>query len=250
MSLTVGSLFSGIGGFDLAAERVGWEIKWQVEIDDYCTRVLEKHWPNVRRYRDVREHNKYEPVDVLCGGFPCQDISHAGRRAGIDGERSGLWSEFARMVREIRPRVVVVENSAALLSRGMGRILGDMADVGFDAEWSVLSACAMGAPHTRERVFIVAYPRQERGRSRIFDRGTPSLPWATDQFNRSAEESCRARLATWWKTEPSVGRLAYGVPNGVGQLGGYGNAVIPQVVEWIFRQIQAYEDSLKEWGLR
>src|SRR5690348_11422468 len=113
--MTVGSLFAGIGGFDLAAERVGWEIKWQVEIDDYCTKVLEKHWPHVRRYRDIRTvGSELERVDLVCGGFPCQDISFAGDGAGLDGERSGLWRDFRRLVGELRPRYVVVENVAAL----------------------------------------------------------------------------------------------------------------------------------------
>src|ERR1700689_2914339 len=125
-TLTLGSLFSGIGGFELGFERTG-KIKtvWQVEIDDYCRRVLGSHWPAVSRYSDVREVGKHNlrPVDIVCGGFPCQDISNAGKRAGIDGERSGLWSEYARIVRELRPRFVVVENGAALLGRGMERVL-------------------------------------------------------------------------------------------------------------------------------
>jgi DNA (cytosine-5)-methyltransferase 1 len=97
-------------------------------------------------------------VDVLAGGFPCQDLSYAGKGAGIDGERSGLWGEYARLIRELRPRYVVVENVTALLARGMGRVLGDLAACGYDAEWDCIPAAAVGAPHRRDRVWIVAYP--------------------------------------------------------------------------------------------
>src|SRR6187551_321237 len=126
---------------------------WQVEIDPYCRRVLAKHWPDVRRHDDVRTFPPTDAgewrVDVICGGFPCQDISNAGKRAGIDGERSGLWAEYARIVRALRPSIVVVENVAALLNRGIERVLGDLAACGFDAEWEVLPAAAAGAPHFR-----------------------------------------------------------------------------------------------------
>jgi len=156
--LTFGSLFAGIGGFDLGLERAGMVCKWQVEIDDYATKVLEKHWPSVRRWSDVRT---FPPegdwnVDVICGGFPCQDISVAGKGAGLAGARSGLWYEFARIIRTIRPRWVVVENVPALTARGLGTVLGDLAEIGFDAEWHCIPACAVGAPHRRERIWIVA----------------------------------------------------------------------------------------------
>ena len=157
--LTFGSLFSGIGGLDLGLERAGMRCAWQVEIDDYATRVLQKHWPDVPRFRDVRECGAHNlgAVDLICGGFPCQDISNAGKRAGIGGERSGLWSEFNRIICELRPRYVLVENVAALLVRGMGRVLGDLAAGGYDAEWQCLPAAAFGAPHIRDRVFILAH---------------------------------------------------------------------------------------------
>ena len=161
--LTFGSLFAGIGGFDLGLERAGMVCKWQVEIDDYATRVLEKHWPAVRRWNDVRT---FPPegvwnVDVICGGFPCQDISVAGKGAGLAGARSGLWYEFARIVGELRPRYVIVENVAALLTRGMDAVLGTLSTLGYDAEWHVIPASAVGAPHRRERVWIVAYANDE-----------------------------------------------------------------------------------------
>ena len=158
-----GSLFAGIGGFDLGLERAGMICKWQVEIDPFCRKVLEKHWPEVTRYGDIREitGSELEPVDLICGGFPCQDISKANQNAaGINGERSGLYRELIRIVRMVRPRFVLMENVAALLSRdnGMGEVLGDLAESGYDAEWQMLSAAAFGAPHIRRRVFILCYP--------------------------------------------------------------------------------------------
>jgi DNA (cytosine-5)-methyltransferase 1 len=167
MPLTFGSLFAGVGGFDLGFERAGMRCIWQVEKDKYATKVLAKHWPTVRRWDDVCTFPP-EPAadwscDVICGGFPCQDISNAGKREGIDGARSGLWREYARIIRVLRPRYVVVENVAALLVRGMDRVLGDLARSGYDAEWSCISCCSMGAPHMRERLFIVAYPESKQG---------------------------------------------------------------------------------------
>jgi DNA (cytosine-5)-methyltransferase 1 len=157
--MTFGSLFSGIGGIDLGLERAGMECKWQVEIDPYCQKVLAKHWPHVRRYDDVRSvgADTLEAVDLIAGGFPCQDVSVAGKRAGLkEGTRSGLWFEYHRIICELRPRYVFVENVPGLLIDGMGIVLGDLADAGYNAEWQVLSAADMGAPHLRKRVWIVA----------------------------------------------------------------------------------------------
>lgn len=161
--LTIGSLFSGIGGLELGLEQAGMRTAWQVEMDDYATSVLERHWPDAIRFRDVREvgaHN-LPRVDLICGGFPCQDISLAGKGAGLAGERSGLWFEFARIVRELQPRYVVVENVAALLGRGLGRVLGDLAACGYDAEWDCIPAAAVGAHHRRDRLFVVAYSQRD-----------------------------------------------------------------------------------------
>ncbi len=159
--MNVLDLFSGIGGFSLGLERTGgFRTVAFCEIEPYCRAVLRKHWPAVPCFEDVRSlhaSDMPEPIDVICGGFPCQDISVAGKGAGIEGTRSGLWSEYARLVGEIRPRYVIVENVAALLGRGMGRVLGDLAALGYDAEWQIISAAEVGAPHLRERVWIVAW---------------------------------------------------------------------------------------------
>jgi DNA (cytosine-5)-methyltransferase 1 len=167
--MTYGSLFAGIGGMDLGLDRAGLECRWQVEIDPFARRVLAKNWPNVQRYNDVRGVeifdqegqrlvNRVESVDVLAGGFPCQDISTAGQGIGIIGERSGLWKEFARVIAEIRPRFVFAENVPALRGRGLAMVLQDLWALGYDAEWHCIPACSLGAPHERDRIWIVAYP--------------------------------------------------------------------------------------------
>jgi DNA (cytosine-5)-methyltransferase 1 len=201
----------------------------QVEIDDYATRVLAKHWPDVPRFRDVRDvgaHN-LPAADLICGGFPCQDISFAGWGAGLKGERSGLWYEFARIIGELRPRYVLVENVAALLSRGLSEVLSTLAEIGYDAEWHSIPAAAVGAPHLRERIFIVAH---HDGIRLARSNSDPNQPQSRRSYPYAA---CR------WPIEPDVGRVAHGVPHRVDRLRGLGNAVVPQVAEWIGRRIAA-----------
>ena len=167
--LTVGSLFSGIGGLDLGLEWAGLgPVKWQVEIDPYAQAILARHWPDVPRHRDVRACGvgNLSPVDVVCGGFPCQDVSVAGKGAGLAGARSGLWYEYARIVGELRPRYVVVENVSALAVRGLDSVLGCLAALGYDACWFPLRASDVGAPHRRERLFIVAWMVHASGERR------------------------------------------------------------------------------------
>lgn len=243
MSLTVGSLFAGIGGFDLAAERVGFTVKWQVEIDDYCNRVLEKHWPHVRRYRDVRaiDWREVEPVDLLCGGFPCQDISLQGavwgERAGLGGERSGLWWHMDRAVDVLRPRIIVVENVAALLDNGMGDVLGSLASRGYDAEWDCLPASAFGAPHQRDRVFVVAHNRCQRREGR-WSKPLQGEPRVSGFKNVRRLEDLRGRSDL---PKPLVRGSSDGLSARVDRLRGLGNAIVPQVAEWIFARIKEAE---------
>ena len=160
-AMTHGSLFAGIGGFDLGFERAGIETVWQVEIEEFCLKVLERHFPNAKRFKDIREvgaHN-LEKVDIISGGFPCTDISIAGKKAGITGKQSGLWSEMFRVIGELRPRFAVIENVPNLVKLGLDRVLIDLASIGYDAEWQIISARDLGAWHLRKRIWIVAYPQ-------------------------------------------------------------------------------------------
>lgn len=156
--MKIGSLFSGIGGLDLAVESVtGGRVAWHSEVDPYACAVLARRWPGVPNLGDITAICSPPHVEVIAGGFPCQDISLAGPGEGIDGARSGLWGDFCRVVREVGPALVCVENVAALRSRGLDRVLGDLASCGFDAEWSCLAASDVGAPHKRDRMFVLAY---------------------------------------------------------------------------------------------
>lgn len=157
-------LFSGIGGFSLGLERAGMETVAFCEISPVCRHLLAHHWPDVPCFDDVTTLTGQQvgSVDVICGGFPCQDISFAGKGAGLAGERSGLWREYARLVRELRPAFVIVENVAALLGRGLGDVLADLAALGYDAWWDCIPASAVGAPHRRDRLWVVAYARGQQ----------------------------------------------------------------------------------------
>lgn len=162
--MQVGSLFSGIGLCDLGLSWAGMRHAFFCEVDPYCRSILAKHWPGVPIYNDVTTLKGSEAprIDILCGGFPCQDVSSGGKRAGIkEGTRSGLWYEYSRLIGEIRPRYVIIENVRGLLSCGIEIVMRDLAALGYDAEWEVLPAAALGAPHHRERVFIVAYPHSD-----------------------------------------------------------------------------------------
>jgi DNA (cytosine-5)-methyltransferase 1 len=175
-------------------------------------------------------------IDIITGGFPCQDISWAGPGDGIGGERSGLWGDYARLVGELRPRYVVVENVAALLARGMGVVIGDLARIGYDAEWSVVSACSVGAPHVRRRVFIVAYPNCVDGRPRLRD--TAAQRDGAVQSLDSLESS-RARFRARLENPSALYGGAHGISNGMDRNRAYGNSIVPQIAEAIFRAIAA-----------
>lgn len=263
--LRVLDLFSGIGGFSLGLERTGgFETVAFCEIEEFPRRVLAKHWPEVPCYHDVRELTAARlaadgiAVDVICGGFPCQDISTAGHGAGLEGERSGLWSEYARLIGELRPKFVIVENVAALLGRGMGRVLGDLAAIRYDAEWHCIPASAIGAHHRRDRLWIVGYPyglwelQPQRGKQDERRRsGNASQEMADTKRWRlqSGDVECTrpatiipaafsrysggSEFGEAWRTEPNVGRVAYGLPNGMDRIKGLGNAVVPQIPELI-----------------
>ena len=259
-------LFSGIGGFALAARMVGgYETVAFCEIDPFCRMVLRAHWPGVPVHDDVRTLSGIE-CDIITGGFPCQDISFAGTGAGIEGSRSGLWSEYTRLIGEIRPRYILVENVAALLGRGLDRVLGDLAALGFDAEWHCIPASAVGAPHRRDRIWIMAYAqcdgRQQaptvRHIGELGERtytacgyresetafalcGRDGVPPRADTGDSGGHDpvDCRGTVrGGHWRSEPPMGRVVDGLSSELveDELHALGNAIVPQVAA-IFLQI-------------
>jgi DNA (cytosine-5)-methyltransferase 1 len=212
---------------------------WQCEIDPFCRRVLAKHWPDVRRHDDVRT---FPPdggdwsVDLIAGGFPCQDISSSGLKRGISGPQSGLWSEFARIVRELRPRLVLVENVSVLVSRGLDQVLCDLAALGFDAEWETLPAAVFGLPQRRERLFLVAHLACGGFAPGPFS-GIPK--GQTHSITRNFLDGlAKAELATQ-EAPGRVLRMDDGLAPWMDRVAGCGRAVAPDVAEWIGRRIIA-----------
>jgi DNA (cytosine-5)-methyltransferase 1 len=231
----VGSLFSGIGGLDLGLERAGMTVAWQSEIDPYACRVLEKHWPHVPNLGDVTtiDWKDVERVDLICGGYPCQPFSFAGVRQG-EADPCHLWPFMRDAVRVLRPRYVLIENVAGHLGLGFDRVLADLAELGFDAEWTVVSACAVGAPHSRRRLFALAYSSSADAPGEM-----PCLPVARDGWAELGGSGGAESRPGRWLPEPAVDRMADGVPRRVvrGPLHGLGNAVVPQVSELVGRRV-------------
>lgn len=265
-SVNVLDLFSGIGGFSLGLERAGFKTVAFCEIDPFCRQVLKKHWPDVPIYEDVRNVSKARldadgigRVDVVTGGFPCQDISIAGNQAGIgEGARSGLWSELARIIGDLRPEYAIVENVTALLSgeRGgwFGRILGDLAEIGYDAEWHCIPASSLGAIHDRDRVWIIAYPNKERSGDGLNLVRRDEILYGRKRFAEEAEsewsrvlggirESFSAR--NWDVLKARVRGMDVKVPPKMDRLacGGLGNSVTPIIPEIIGRAIMKVESN-------
>ena len=254
------SLFAGIGGFDLGLERAGMECVGQVEIDPFCQKVLAKHWPDVKRMTDIRDvkSDEFGPIDLICGGFPCQDISLAGKGKGLTGKRSGLWFEYARIIGEVGPRWVIIENVPALRSRGFVTVLQNLSALGYDAEWHCIPASHVGAPHRRDRIWIVAFPlgtrtvvladtpgkqRGVRSTKKTREHQTPQEPTGRCDSatpDTYSEPTLRQERPAWL-SEPNVGRVAHGVPSRVDRLKCLGNAVVPQVVEMIGHAIMDME---------
>lgn len=277
MTLRILDLFSGIGGISLGLERTGgFETAAFCEIDKEAQKVLQKHWPNVPIFEDVSTLSAKDidgTIDVICGGFPCQDISTAGKGAGLAGERSGLWFQFHRLIKEIKPKWVIAENVSALRSRGLEEVLRSLSEIGYDAEWHCITASSVGAPHRRDRIWIVAYPsgsqrltRTEeqgllralsedgavnnnsggRGSSHTIELADSSSSGLEGQWLREvipepkvampSSGSCVVRRidrSKQWATEPDVGRVANGVPRRSHRLKQLGNAVVPQIPEII-----------------
>lgn len=233
--LRVLDLFSGIGGFSLGLERTGgFETVAFCEIEEFPRRVLAKHWPNVPCYRDVRELTAERlaadgiAVDVICGGFPCQDLSSAGAQAGIGEEtRSGLFREMLRLADAVCPKFIIFENVSRFLSgpkekagEWFWQFLWALAEIGYDAEWHCIAAASIGAPHERDRIWIVAYPNKAQ-----LERGSIS--------RRIYQKHTDFSNARWGKDKPGVERTFDGIPNQMDRVGALGNAVVPQIPELI-----------------
>ena len=235
--LKVLDLFSGIGGFSLGLERTGgFETVAFCEIEPFCRSILKKNWPDIPIFEDVTKLDAEQlktngiKVDVICGGFPCQDISSAGKGAGLNGTRSGLWYEFHRLIKEIKPQYAIIENVSVLRSRGLDEILRSLAEIGYDAEWHCITAHAVGAPHQRDRIWIVAYPASQRVQGL-----RPSGQQKSYSYVQKAISMCLCEGigASHWEVEPDVGRVVDGFPKRVDRVKALGNAVVPQIPEII-----------------
>jgi DNA (cytosine-5)-methyltransferase 1 len=237
-ALTVGSLFSGIGGLDLGLERAGMRVIWQSEIDPYASRVLKKHWPEVPNYGDIKtiDWRTVEPPDVICGGYPCQPFSTAGKRQGEQDSRH-LWPWVRESLRILRPRYAVLENVQGHLSLGGPTVIREITELGYNCEWRIIPAASVGAPHRRNRLFIVAYADSEGLERGGGIQGRETQPLRSDVFSASTQWHKEWTGWEWWKSEPGMGRVAYGVPARVDRLKGIGNAVVPQVAEIVGRLV-------------
>lgn len=252
-----GSLFSGIGGFDLAADWMGWSNEFHCEINEYNQKKLKESWPNAKTYTDVTKSDftiYRGRIDVLTGGFPCQDASIAKQdgkgQQGLEGSRTGLYFEMCRAIDEIRPRFVVAENVSNILKVNGGqdfrRILSELARMGYNAEWRVCYASEVGAPTKRSRLYLVAYSNSLRLQKRqtffSYVRATPS-PFTWRPFGTAIQIS----RAGAWESEPPVLCVGDGFSGKLvrQQLYAYGNAVVPQIPFSIFKSIAKIDSSIK-----
>jgi DNA (cytosine-5)-methyltransferase 1 len=275
MEVTVGSLFSGIGGLDLGLERAGMKVIWQSEIDPYCCKVLKKHWPEVPNHGNIKEINwqEIQRPNIIAGGYPCQPFSQAGKRKGTQDPRH-LWPWVREAISQLRPDYAILENVPGHLTLGGTEVIGALTEIGYDAEWRVVSAAGLGANHLRKRIIIVAYPNSEglQGNQRSFAQTAETELSTRRSSNVAHTKGCvkygnihgdietsaaNNQVSEWrkepyvfktggtngfdnkghWKTEPNVGRVAHGIPSRVDRLRGLGNAVVPQVADYIGRLV-------------
>lgn len=244
--LTIGSVFSGIGGLEKGLEDAidGAETVYQVEKDPYCYALLERLWPHTEKHRDIVGLTHVPRVGILCGGFPCQDISAPGAGIGIHGSRSRLWFEQARLIEQGRPKYVVLENVPRLLRAGFGSVLCDLARLGYDAEWTCISAATVGAPHLRSRLFVLAYP-EGHGRPGMgtgANLGEFGQWWQYDSAHlRAFLDAPFERHHSW--PQPLIRGTDDGVRRRMDRLRAVGNAVVPDVASVVGRHI-AYMEGI------
>lgn len=237
--MRIGSLFAGIGGLELGLEMSGLgHTVWQVEQSEFCRGVLARHWPRAERFRDVREvgARNLSQVDIVCGGFPCQDISSAGKGEGLSGSRSGLWFEYARIIEELGPRWVVVENVASGAKKWVDQVSSHLGELGYGTLPIPISAADVGAPHLRRRVFIVAYSDKERVRLKQGGRERACWPYPIQPVG-PRQEGFASRSQSW-ETLAHICGAGDGVPDRVERLAALGNAVVPQCAEVVGHVIQ------------
>ncbi len=245
----VADLFSGVGGFSLGLEWTkGFKTVLFCENDKSCHKVLKKHWPDIPIYDDIKKvtiekikKDKIPKIDIITGGFPCQDISQAGKKKGIMASRSGLWSEMCRLISEIRPGYAIVENVQALLYRGLESVLGDLAEIGYDAEWHCIPASAIGASHERDRIWIITYSNSTN--SFMYNETSFRKEEKFQKKTEQLQSRNKIRNNNKWVSKTNMGRVVYGIPtkldkDRVRQLG---NAVVPQIPYLIGMSILEYE---------
>lgn len=236
-NLTVGSICSGIDGMALGLERAGMVCRWHAEVDPWASALLAHRWPGLPNHGDIKttDWSTVERVRLICAGYPCQPFSQAGSRRGADDPRH-LWPYVLDAIRHLGPDIVLLENVSEHLRLGFDTVLRDLASIGFDAEWSVVSACSLGAPHRRRRLFVLAYPQGDDGASE-----SSRHPWSGTLRGLEPGGSGGSPRVDWWLSEPAVDRVAHGVPRRLVEpaLRAVGNAVVPQVSELIGRRIVA-----------
>jgi DNA (cytosine-5)-methyltransferase 1 len=254
--MNIGSLFSGIGGLELGLEWSGLgPTVWQVEMNPFCRAVLAKHWPHAERFEDVKAVGKCEltPVDLICGGFPCQDVSSAGKRVGLTGARSGLWFEYLRIVRELRPQWVVVENVASGARDWLDIVVAGLGEQGYACLPVPLAAADVGAPHRRDRVFIVAAHADAKGQSpgakhaemagaSAFTDPDAERRKGGGAWGRESQMAADPRVCHWRSAQPDMVRVVSRFPGRLDsarrRIAALGNSVVPQCAEVIGNIIQ------------
>lgn len=258
--LSHGSLFSGIGGFELGAEWAGISTIWSCEIKQWNRKLLKNRFPHTEQYDDIKTLKNPKKVNIISGGFPCQDISGANTKAtGIKGHRSGLWGEMFRIVGDVRPDYIIIENSPNLTFRGFERVLCDLSEIGYDAEWQCLSASTFGFKHIRERIYVIAYPNSHRqfsdrvGNAFIdVERYKDPQKWSEirSEFRMDTQEMVFRYDTRGYKgqntfTQPMLCGVADGIPDRMDRLAGLGNAIVPFIGFYLFECVKNHVELVK-----